>query len=397
MMNMNRRKFIQVFGLGTGVIALTTGITSCGSLKSSFGPSVESDSYGWNGPTSDIKDIRLQVLAYAILSPNPHNKQPWIIKLTGPTEFELYVDQERLLPATDPYFRQIHIGQGTFLETASIAASGLGHVAKITLFPQGIYSNTQVLNKPVARVSLTANESVKVNPLFANLLSRQSNKREYNHQSLTQNQVSELIRFNTDNNQNSLTLVDSPAAKKQLEQVLTKAMKIEVGNKARDEETIKMFRFNQAEVEQYRDGFGTAQVGLSGLKRLLVENFILSRESTEKDPTEFGQQAVTMTQKTVVSTGTFAWITSASNSRIDQINVGREYCRINLKTNAMGLAQHPLSQILQEYEDILPLQAAFKDFFNIKTSDTVQMLFRLGTAEITQHSPRRAVADIIQA
>jgi hypothetical protein len=397
MMNMNRRKFIQVFGLGTGAIALTTGITSCGSLKSSFGPSVESDSYGWNGPTSDIKDIRLQVLAYAILSPNPHNKQPWIIKLTGPTEFELYVDQERLLPATDPYFRQIHIGQGTFLETASIAASGLGHVAKITLFPQGIYSNTQVLNKPVARVSLTANESVNVNPLFANLLSRQSNKREYNHQSLTQNQVSELIRFNTDNNQNSLTLVDSPAAKKQLEQVLTKAMKIEVGNKARDEETIKMFRFNQAEVEQYRDGFGTAQVGLSGLKRLLVENFILSRESTEKDPTEFGQQAVTMTQKTVASTGTFAWITSASNSRIDQINVGREYCRINLKTNAMGLAQHPLSQILQEYEDILPLQAAFKDFFNIKTSDTVQMLFRLGTAEITQHSPRRAVADIIQA
>jgi hypothetical protein len=59
---MNRRKFIQVFGLGTGAIALTTGITSCGSLKSSFGPSVESDSYGWNGPTSDIKDIRLRHL-----------------------------------------------------------------------------------------------------------------------------------------------------------------------------------------------------------------------------------------------------------------------------------------------------------------------------------------------
>jgi hypothetical protein len=61
----------------------------------------------------------------------------------------------------------------------------------------------------------------------------------------------------------------------------------------------------------------------------------------------------------------------------------------------MGLAQHPMCQILQEYEDILPLQADFKNFFNIKKSDTVQMLFRLGTAEVTQHSPRRSVADII--
>ena len=393
---MNRRKFIRVLGLGTGAVALTTGIAGCGHLTSSFVSSDASDSYGWNGPTSDIKDIRLQVLAYAILSPNPHNKQPWIIKLTGPTEFELYVDQQRLLPATAPYFRQIHIGQGTFLETASIAASGLGHDAEITISPQGTYSNTEVLNKPVARVSLTENESLVANPLFANPLSRHSNKREYNRQALTQNQVSELTRFNTDNNHNPLTLVDSPAAKKQLEQVLTQAMQIEVGNKARDEETIKMFRFNQAEVEQYRDGFGTAQSGLSGLKRLLVENFILSRESTEKDPTEFGQQAVTMTQKTVESTATFGWITSTSNSRIDQVNVGREYCRINLKTNAMGLVQHSLSQILQEYDDMLPLQDTFKKFFNIKKSDTVQMLFRLGTAEVTQHSPRRALADIIQ-
>jgi hypothetical protein len=61
-------------------------------------------------------------------------------------------------------------------------------------------------------------------------------------------------------------------------------MKIEMGNKARDEETIKLFRFNQVEVERYRDGFGIAQAGLSGIKRLLVENFILSRESTEKNP-----------------------------------------------------------------------------------------------------------------
>jgi hypothetical protein len=144
---------------------------------------------------------------------------------------------------------------------------------------------------------LTANKSVKTHSLYANLLSHHSNKREYNQQALTHNQISEFTRFNADNNHNALTLVDSPAVKKQLERVLTKAMQIEVGNKTKDDETIKIFRFNQAEVEQYRNGISTAQAELSGLKRLLVENFILSRERTEKDPTEFGQQAITMTQK----------------------------------------------------------------------------------------------------
>lgn len=396
---MNRRKFISVLGLGTGAVALTTGLTSCGNLESSISAanSDQDTSYGWNGPTSDMKDIRLQVLAYAVLSPNPHNIQPWIIKLTGDKEFELYVDPDRLLPETDPYYRQIHIGQGTFLETTAIAATGLKHEAKITLFPQGMYRNTELANKPVARVTLIENDKVKTNPLFHAILSRHSNKREYDQQALTSSQVTELNRFHQAFNQSPFTLVDSPKAKKQLEHVLTKAMQIEVNDKARDMETIKMFRFNDDEVKQFRDGFGTAQAGLSGIKRILVENFFLSRESAEKDSTEFGQQAVTMTQKAAASTGTFAWISTKSNSRADQINVGREYCRINLKTIEMGLAQHPMSQVLQEYEEMLPLQGEFKHFFNINQTDTVQMLFRLGTAQITPHGPRRAVKDIIQS
>ena len=387
---MNRREFIRVLGFGVGAVALSSTVTACGSLESHV-------DYGWSAPSEDIKDIRLQVLSYAMLAPNPHNKQPWIVRLTGPNSFELYVDPERLLPATDPYFRQIHIGQGTFLATLAIAATGLGHRAKIDLFPQGMYSNTELLNKPVASVTLIAQSNISPNPLFPYLLVRHSNKREYDNRPLSQMQMDTLNTFHQQYNHHPLTMVHSLKDKEQLEKVLTESMQIEVGDSARDHETIAMFRFNDDEVRRYRDGFGTAQAGLSGVKRVLVENFFLSRESTEKDPTEFGQQAVTMTQKTAASTGTFAWISSATNTRADQVNVGREYCRINLKTTAMGIAQHPMSQVLQEYEEMLPLQASFKQFFNIHSSDTVQMLFRLGTAEATAHGPRRAVSDIIKA
>ncbi|MFT6914811.1 MAG: hypothetical protein ACJAWL_001110 [Motiliproteus sp.] len=104
-----------------------------------------------------------------------------------------------------------------------------------------------------------------------------------------------------------------------------------------------------------------------------------------------------MTRAATTSTATFAWISTSTNSRLDQVKVGRYYCRINLKTTAMGLAQHPMSQVLQEYKEMRPLQASFKKEFNIHQGDTVQMLFRLGRAEATLHGPRRHISELIKS
>ncbi len=387
---MNRRNFIKITGLGIGAAALSTSLVGCSGSE-------PKENYGWSGPSADEKDIRLLALGYAILCPNPHNKQPWKIDLTGPTSLDLYVDADRLLPETDPIYRQIHIGQGTFLETLAIAATGLGHEAKITYFPQGMYSNTELVNKPVASIELIKRPEITPDPLFAQLLTRHSNKREYNSQGLSQAEREQLQHFHGKESEYPLTIVHSAEAKQTLESVLTQAMEIEVGDRGRDMETIKMFRFNEDEVKKYRDGFGVTQAGLSGITKFVAETFFLSRESTEKDPTSFGEQAVEMTQKAAASTATFAWITTAENSRLDQVKVGRDYCRINLKTTAMGLAQHPMSQVLQEYNDMLPLQTSFKKRMGVREGDTVQMLFRLGRAEATAHGPRRPITELIQS
>ncbi|MFT5720006.1 MAG: hypothetical protein ACI9W6_000295 [Motiliproteus sp.] len=387
---MNRRHFIQVFGLGLGSMTLSSTIVGCGAAEPTL-------NFGWDGPDPAEKDIRMQVLAYAILCPNPHNKQPWIIHLTGPRSVDLYVDQERLLPATDPFYRQIHIGQGTFLETLAIAATGLGHEARIDYFPQGLYSNTELLNKPVASIELIASPGLTPDPLFAHLLTRHSNKREYDNRRLTQSEIDTLYDFHGQENTSPLTIVQSTETKQRLAHILTDAMQIEVGDQARDHETIAMFRFNEEEVRKYRDGFGVSQAGVSGIKKFVLENILLSRERVEKDPFDFGAQAVKMTRVTAASTATFAWISTSTNSRLDQVKVGRDYCRINLKTTAMGLAQHPMSQVLQEYSEMLPLQAAFKQDFDITPTDTVQMLFRLGRAEATAHGPRRHISALVHS
>ena len=386
---MNRRNFIKITGLGIGSIALSSSIVGCND-------SPVEDDYGWNGPDKLEPDIRVQVLAYAILSPNPHNKQPWIVRLTGPTSFDLYVDPERLLPETDPVHRQIHIGQGTFLETLSIAATGLGYQAAIDYFPQGMYSNVTLAKKPIASINLFKNDGIKKDPLFDSLLTRHSNKREYNGYQLSQDELATLQKIHTAYSEYPLTFQDSPSAKELLVETLTEAMKIEAGNKKRDMETIKMFRFNDDEIRQYRDGFGVAQAGLTGITKFIAETFFLNREKVEKDASEFAQQAIDSTHKVAQSTNSFAWISTPSNTRLDQVKVGRDYCRLNLQTTLMGLAQHPMSQVLQEYDDMLALQQSFKQSFNIPADATVQMLFRLGKAEPVPHGPRRLVKQLIR-
>jgi len=70
---------------------------------------------------------------------------------------------------------------------------------------------------------------------------------------------------------------------------------------------------------------------------------------------------------------------------------------MNLQTTLMGLAQHPMSQVLQEYDDMRELQIAFKQRFSIPESDTVQMLFRIGKAAPVEHGPRRLITQLIQS
>ena len=340
----------------------------------------------------------MQVLAYAILCPNPHNIQPWIIHLTGPASFNLYVDPDRLLPETDPIHRQIHIGQGTFLETLAIAANGLGYQANIDYFPEGMYGNTELVAKPVAAIELVKDTGKsKKDPLFDFLLQRHSNKREYDNYRLGEPELNILRNTHQRHSAYSLSFMDSPQGKTDMVKILTRAMQIEVGNRRRDMETIKMFRFNDDEVRKFRDGFGVVQSGMSGITKFLAETFFLDRKKVEEDPAEFGRQAVDMTQKVAESTGTFGWLTSHENTRLDQVKIGRDYCRMNLQTTSMGLAQHPMSQVLQEYDDMYDLQAEFKRTFNIPEPETVQMLFRIGRAEPVAHGPRRLVTQLIQS
>jgi hypothetical protein len=116
---------------------------------------------------------RLDALSWALLAPNPHNRQPWIADVRTPGEVVIYADPDRMLPHTDPYARQITIGLGCFLELMRMAAAEDGYRVDITPFPEGA-SPLALDSRPVARAVFTADPEVARDPLFALVPARRS-------------------------------------------------------------------------------------------------------------------------------------------------------------------------------------------------------------------------------
>ncbi|WP_070969110.1 Acg family FMN-binding oxidoreductase [Vibrio sonorensis] len=381
---MNRRNFIKILGTSAVVVAATP------MLAGKFGDSEPLKLRDGH----ESNDIRKRLLSYALLCPNAHNTQPWKVALLGGNTIRLFVDEQRLLPQTDPVHRQIHVSQGTFIESLVIAASQFGIRADVTYFPEGEYDNQSLENLPVADVVLTPDPSISPDPLFSQLAIRRSIKTQYQNETLPKNDLSILADLVKDTDF-ELRFIDQESQKQQMADYLVRAMEIEESNNKRSLETISMFRFSEEEFAKYRDGFGLEQNGVSGVKKWLAESFFLSRESAEKDPASFGKEGIKTTKNAVKGTQHYAWLSTKDNTRETQVKLGRLYNRFNLMTTALGIAQHPMSQILQEYQDMLPLQSEFKQYFGVESSHTVQMLFRLGRAKPTPLTPRREVSDLI--
>jgi len=383
---MNRRTALGILAAGAGVLALPA-LPGCdASPKIALAP--------WSGPPPAVTDVRLRALAYASLAPNAHNTQPWLVSL-GKDWIDLFVDGSRLLPETDPPYRQTHVSQGTFLELLVIALAEAGVASDVTYFPEGEYGNDALEPLPVARVRWTG-AAAKKDPLFCAILRRRSNKSVYepNH-GLTRSEIRALTGAPSPET-GALHVIDDPGARVRLAGILTDAMAVEVRAAPRNAETAKWFRFSERETEEKRDGFGMAQTGRGALARFFAEKFLLSRRSAADPNGAFARGAIETTRDQAGSAAAFGVLESASNTRRAQVLAGRAYARAALTATSLGLAMHPMSQSLEEYPAMAATKARMEREVGLPAGSTVQMLFRLGHAADTEHTPRRNARDLIK-
>ncbi len=373
-MPLSRRGFLSVVG-GGAVLAAGIGAHVARPAAAAAAPWAAAGGYA---------DPRMRALSWAILAPNPHNRQPWLVDLREPGRATLLVDTNRLLPHTDPFSRQIVIGLGCFLEMLTLAAEADGQAAALRLFPEGVPTD-RLDARPVAVIDLAEaapGTAAGTDPLFAEVPRRRTLKEPYD---LSRPVAAEaLAALAAAVLRGSRVGVTNDAAEVEALRRLTHdALVVEVETPRTYKESVDLFRIGRAEIAANPDGidFGGPLFEALNLVGMMSREAALDRSSTIYRQ---GLAAVLANADTAMA---HLWLTTPGNAREEQIVAGRDWVRVNLAATALGLGVQPLSQALQEYPEMAPLYAAVHDRL-APDGGTVQMLARLGYGTATGPSPR---------
>ncbi len=379
-MTPNRRKFLRIAGSTAVILA-----AGAGGYAATRTP--EDALTPWAQAGQGRSPIET-ALSYAILAPNPHNRQPWLVDLKSGTEAVLYCEPERRLPITDPFDRQITIGLGCFLELLKIAAAQQGYSAQITPFPEG-QPEPRLDTRPVAHISLIKDQA-KADPLFAHIPHRRSNKEPFDAARPLPNAGVAQIKGAAGSALRADMIVDEPGVAK-LRDLTWQAFEREMRTPEALQESIDLMRIGRTEIEANPDG-----IDLGGLKlELLSLAGILDREKMADPTTAAFAEGIKMYRPIIGTAMGFLVLTTEGNTRTDQLAAGGSYVRANLQATALGISMHPLSQILQEYEEVADLYKAGHELL-APSGGRVQMLARLGYGQKVSPSPRWPAATRIK-
>lgn len=379
---MNRRKFLSILGGGT-ILSATAGAAAFVTTRTptrALAP--------WQQPGSIYKDPRKRALSFAILAPNPHNRQPWLVDLSVANQISLFVDTDKMLPHTDPYNRQITIGLGCFLELLRMAAAEDGYHASTDRFPEG-FDSASLDHKPVAVVTLRKDPSIQKDILFAHVLNRRSLKEPFDTNRPVSGDVLQALKSAV-RQENTVGVSSDRKFVGHMRDLTARAMSIEIETPRTYQESVDLFRIGKAEVENNPDG-----IDFSGpLFETLGATGLFTRESALDTTTSTYQQGIEAVMAPLATAMGYVWVVSPANTRLDQLNAGRDWIRINLAATGHKIGLHPISQALQEYPE---MKVEFNKCRNILAANggTVQMLGRLGYAEAVPPSPRWSLENKI--
>lgn len=387
---MQRRQLIRLVGGGV-VLSATAGSYRYASRK--VFPTPEIALAPWREAGRD-SDPRLYALSFAILAPNPHNMQPWIADLSTPSEIAISLDESRLLPATDPFGRQILMGLGGFLELLEMAAASIGIAVDVALFPDGTPGD-YLDGRRMALVRLGERGEPRLSPLFDAVLDRRTDRRAYDpHRIIMPKDVEALaaavstqeVAFGVEQGER-LTAIKHTVMSAWYKELMTERTFME---------SMKVLRVGSSEIGQSRDGIVITDPLVVALDRLGMFNRFAA-----PTPDSFAVTSqVQWFDDITASTPAYLWIVTDGNTRHQQIEAGRAYVRVNLAGTTLGLSMHPNQQSLQEYVEVAQEYQTIHTLLGApQPRFTVQMLARLGappeSAEHLSPAPRRGLSELI--
>ena len=380
---MDRRKFL----FQSGTIITATLLTQCGVADDTKSGESMRRPHPDQFPTPALKAIALGINA-----PNPHNTQAWKFRIVSDTELLMYVDETRILPATDPPTRQIHIGCGCFLSVMTAGISQYGYAAACTLLPEGEYSLAQTGKVPVAHIRLTP-LSGSVDPLAQQIYTRRTNRLAYTDAELPASAFNAMVQLANPQHCSIKLIAGAPLAEHL--DVLYNGMEVESGTYTTHEESRIWFRENDEKIAQHRDGINLPAGGTTGLRKFVAERLLKGLHADDWHKPATVNQHLTSYAKKVKSARAVVQFITPANTQADWIKAGMDYARFQLAATASDYFLHPMSQVLQEYPEMNTLRVQYEKLSGITEDQKIQMAVRMGKADEPFYSFRREVPQLL--
>jgi len=328
---------------------------------------VREEDFPFNGSMYDqIKGL----LRYAILAPSGPNTQPWKLAING-DEVSLIADFDRALPNVDPTNRTLYLSHGCLLANILLAAEHFGFGYDVSCLPDG------PSGERTAAIKLTKSAGTKKLPdLFNQITRRHTNRKEYENRGI-ENAVLNELRACVKRDGFDLNILTDEAGKSAMSDILARAHKIQLGNKAFRKELASWVRTNTGDE---KDGLPGYSFGYSDF-----ESYFGSFIFGTFDMSSSRARIETAYMK---ASPAVAVLSTDQDDMMTWLKAGFLFEILFLKATEMDVRFDLFSQPVA----IPELREEMARILKVKYP---QLLIRMGYAEPSKHTPRRPLEEVL--
>lgn len=329
----------------------------------------------------EFSEPRKSAAAHGLLAPNNHNLQSWSLSFPSsePDTMYIYINPEREI-AADPTYRENFYTQGAFIGYTEAAANKMGYKCVVETMPKGAVDEQNLKESlktvPVARIKFTAESGAKdsdLSALYDHIFAIDVNRAPYKPDKPTQEQIEAITGLGKGGIE--LIVKDAQEDVSYIAGKCIEGKKSEYGTKQISTQLEGIFRSNGYSKNKFKYGMSLEGAGVKGANKIFQQGILTLMPWLGKGESD-NKKAIKESEKLSKTTPAYIMITDKDNTRESQIEVGRLYSHLVLKTQAMGLVVQPQSQAVGEFGAALPIRAEMNAKFAPDSS--IAMLIRLG-------------------
>jgi len=342
----------------------------------------------WQAWARALPGDPLSLVAAAILASSPHNTQPWIFVLRD-GRIDVLADTARSLGAMDPYGREMWQGLGAAIANMQVAAPVRGFAVDTQWRPNP--ADEALAARLLLRAAPTAHS-----PLADVIAQRSTNRAAYDPSRAIPRSVLERLSADDDEHVRLAWLpADAAPGRAFAAATLSGTQQISA-----DPDMVAAghhwFRASPKALAQHRDGISTPTSGIPPLVATLSPLF------PPVDGKTAGEYWLRSTRMQLESAPMYAMLMVRDlYDRRGQLLAGARWQRTHLQLTEMGLAAHPLNQLMEVVD---------RDRQLARASPTSALLRRLGgqpgwhptfafrigfPTRAVPKSPRRPLTEVI--